>query len=244
MARMQSSTSKTFIDAIIVDPTILNSRERLTAFLESMIYKKYKTVLPSLISSSIQKREWDKLTTLLRRWEWGLDKVQSEEWFESADFKLFCYRLNEVCVSFERIREDLSPEERELLSRVREMLRYDSPEVVKLAKELITIAITMRGGILSYTRHLKRWLKSLRRVIILEISEKTNVLSEAKAEIKNRIRNAGWKGKVFVTSLKIATAVALSSVFPTMINWIIDSFLIEMGEEATGIIVGVVIDGR
>ncbi|UCE16101.1 MAG: hypothetical protein JSV12_00310 [Candidatus Bathyarchaeota archaeon] len=241
---MESPTSKPLIGVIIVDPTVLNTRERLFAFLESMIYRKHIAILPSLISSSIQKGDWNELTSVLRKWEWNLDRSKSEEWFESSDFKRLCRQLDEVCVSFERIREDLSPEERELLSRVREMLRYDSPEVVKLAKELITIAITTRGGIVSYTRHLKRWLKSLRRVIILEISEKINMLSETKAEIKDKIRNAGWKGTIFVTSLEITTAVALASVFPPLINWIVDSFLIEMGEKATELIVGVVIDGR
>lgn len=33
--------------SIVVDPSVLNTRGRLTAFLESMIYKKYPAILPS-----------------------------------------------------------------------------------------------------------------------------------------------------------------------------------------------------
>lgn len=103
------------MSSIVVDPTVLNTRERLTAFLESMIYKKYLTILPSLVSSSIQKSEWDELISLLRGWEWNLDRAKSEEWFRSPDFKRLCRQLDEVCVSFGRVREELSEEEKKLL---------------------------------------------------------------------------------------------------------------------------------
>ena len=239
---MKSSTSKSkpLIDAIIVDPTVLNTRERLTAFLESMLCKKYVTFLPSLVFSSIQKGEWDELISLLRGWEWNLDRAKSEEWFKSSDFKHKCRRLTKVCISFEKTREELSNEETELLLRVEKIIGYESPRIVELAKELITIAITKKGGIVSYTRHLKRWLKSLRKVLILEISEKTDALSAAKAEIKDVFRNAGWEGRFFVTYLNIVTALALASVLPTIINWVIDTILTTVGEQA---IVGVITNG-
>ena len=237
---MRSSISKPLIGAIIVDPTVLNTRERLTAFLESMIYKKYVAFLPSLVSLSIQKEEWNELTNLLRGWEWNLDRAESEEWFKSSDFKRKCRRLTEVCVSFERAREELTKKERTLLLKVEKIIGYESPRIIELAKELITIAITKKGGIVSYTRHLRRWLKKFRRVVIFEISEKTDALSAAKAEIKNGIRNAGWGGRIFVTFLNITTALALASVLPTFINWAIDIILAEMGEAA---IVGVITNG-
>jgi len=228
------------MSSVVVDPTVLNTRERLTTFLESMICKKYLTILPSFISSSIQKREWDELVRLLRVWEWNLDRAQSEEWFRSADFKRLCHQLNEICVSFERVREELSPEDKELLSKVLEIIGYDSPKVVELAKELIMIAMTKKGGIISYTRHLRRWLKSLRRVLILEISEKTDALSAAKAEVKKRIRKTGRKGRIFVTFVNLTVAVALTTVLPPMINQVMDTIITELGEE---VIVCVVTDG-
>ena len=226
--------------SIVVDPTVLNTRRRLTAFLESMICKKYVTFLPSLIFSLIQKEEWDELASLLRRWEWNLNKARSEEWFKSNDFKNLCRQLTEVCASFERAREELSPEETELLLRVQRIIGYESPRIVELAKELITIAITKRGGIVSYTRHLKRWLKEFRRVMIFEITEKTDALSRAKTEIKNMIRNAGWKRRIFVTFLSITTGVALNSVFAPVMVWFLAEVLSELGEE---VIVAVVTNG-
>ena len=205
---MKSSTSKSLMGAIIVDPTVLNTRERLTAFLESMICKKYLTIIPSPISSSIGRERWDELVSLLREWEWNLGRAQSEKWFRSTDFKNLCRQLSKVCVSFKRVKEELSPEEKELLLRVQEIIGFESPRIVELAKELITIAITTKGGIFSYTRHLKRWLNEFRRVMIFEITEKTDALSRAKVEIKNRIRDAGWKRRIFVTFLSI------TSVYP------------------------------
>ena len=238
---MENLSSKyTALSAIVVDLTVLNTRQRLTAFLESMVYKKYVTFLPSLVSSLIQMEEWNELVSLLRGWEWNLDKARFEEWTTSTDFKNLCRQLSEVCISFEKVREELGPEERELLLRVQEMIGYESPRMVELAKELITIAITKRGGIVSYTRHLKRWLKEFRRVMIFEITEKTDALSRAKGEIKDMIRHAGWRGRIFVTFLKIATALALTSVLPTIINWAIDTILTELGEE---VIVGVMTNG-
>jgi hypothetical protein len=237
---MKGPTSKPIIGAIVVDPTVLNTRERLTVFLESMVYKKHVAFLPPLIFSLIQKEEWNELVSLLRRWEWNVDKARSEEWFKSNDFKNLCRRLSEVCVSFEKVREELSPDERELLSRVRQIIGYESPEIIELAKELIEIAITTRGGIVSYTRHLKRWLKSLRGVLILEISEKADAFSAAKAEIKDIFRNAGWEGRIFVTFLNIAAALALASVLPTIFNWVIDTILTTVGEQA---VVGVITNG-
>lgn len=98
---MRSSISKPFIGAIVIDPTVLNTRERLTAFLESMIYKKYVAFLPSLVSLSIQKEEWNELTNLLRGWEWNLDRAESEEWFRSSDACMpsicFGIDLEKVC---------------------------------------------------------------------------------------------------------------------------------------------------
>lgn len=237
---MLNSTSKRTIGVVAVDPTILNTRERLTAFLESMICKEGTVFLPSLISSFIQKRKWDELVGLLRGWEWNLDKSKSERWFESRDFKSLCHRLNAVCLSFERIREELGAEERELLSRVLDTIGYESPSLIELAKELLAIAVTKKGRIVSYTRHLKRWLKSLRKVLILEISEKTNALAQVKADIKSRIRRAGWKGRVFVTSLTMITALALVWALPPLVNWALDTVIAELGE---GIIVGVITNG-
>ena len=230
----------TALNAIVVDPTVLNTRERLTAFLKSMICKKYLTVLPSLISSSIEKEKWDELVSLLREWEWNLGRAQSEEWFKSTDFKKLCRQLRELCLPFERVREELSPEERKLLLRVQEIIGYESPRLVELAKELITIAITKKAGIVSYTRHLKRWLKEFRRVMILEITEKTDTLSRVKTEIKNRIRIAGWERRIFVTLLSITTGVALNSVLAPVMVWLLAEILSELGEE---VIVAIVTNG-
>ncbi len=226
--------------SIILDPTVLNTKERLTSFIESRINEEYQIFLPSLISGFIQNEKWDDLVSLLRGWEWNLARSKSEEWFRSSNFKNLCIRINEVCISFEKVREELSSEEKELLSLILEIIKYDSPKLVELAKELITIAITKKAGIFSYTRHLKRWLMSLRRVVILDISERTNVLSEAKADIKYRIRNTRWWGKVFVIFLNITTALALTSIFPTAFNWAIGTTLAELGEH---LIVGLVTDG-
>lgn len=237
---MKSSTSKFLVGTIVVDPTVLNTRERLTAFLESMICKKYLTVIPSPISSLIGRERWDELISLLREWEWNLGRAQYERWFRSTDFKNLCRQLSEVCVSSERVKEELSPEEKELLLRVQELIGFESPRIVELAKELITIAITTKGGIFSYTRHLKRWLKELRRVMIFEITEKTDALSRAKAEIKNRIRNARWKRRIFVTFLSITSGVVLGSALAPLMIWILAEILSELGEE---IIVAVVTNG-
>ena len=228
------------ISSIVVDPTVLNTRRRLTTFLESMVCKKYVTFLPSLIFSLIQKEEWNELVSLLRKWEWNLEKARFEEWSKSTDFKNLCRQLSEVCVSFERVREELSPEERELFSRVQEIIGYESPEIVELAKELIEIALTKKGGIVSYTRHLKTWLKEFRRVMVFEITEKTDALSRAKTEIKNRIRKAGWKKRIFVTFLSLTTGVALNSVFAPLMIWFLAEVLSELGEE---VIVAVVTNG-
>ena len=238
---MESLTLKPLIGAIVVDPTVLNTRERLTAFLGSMIYRKYLAFLPSLVSSSIQLGEWDELVSLLREWEWNLDRSKSEEWFKSSDFKRLSRRLKEVCVSFEETKEELSREERDLLLKVLDIIRYDSPRVVELARELITAAITKKGAIISYTRHPKKWLKKLRRVLIFEISEKTDMLSEVKAEIKKRLRNSGWKGGIFVTLLNMATGLALTSVLPLGLHWVLASILSDLGED---VIIGVMINGR
>jgi len=237
---MASFRRRSSMDVLIVDPTTLNTRERLMSFLESLVYKRYTTFLPSLMSSSIQKEEWDELANLLRAWEWNLSQPQAEEWFKSSDFKNLCRRLNEVCISFEKAKEDLNDEERMLLSRALKALGRASPKIVELAKELVIVAITKKGGILSYTRHLKRWLKSLKGILILEISEKTDALSRAKEELKNRIHAAGWRGRIFVTFLNIITAVTLASILPPVINWVVDTIVTELGEE---VIVGLVTNG-
>lgn len=230
-----------FPSSIIIDPTVLNTRKRLSTFLESVIYNDYLTVLPSFISSLIQREKWDKLVNLLREWEWNLDRTESEEWFSSADFKHFCRQLDKVSVSFDKVMEELSSEEKELSSKILKFFRHDSPQVVRLAKELITVAIIKKGGIISFSRHLRKWLKSLRRVLILEISEKTNVLSAIKAEIKSRLSHAGWRGRVFITILNITTALALAKVFPMISDWTINTILTELGEE---VIVGIITNGH
>lgn len=226
------ASSEIHISSLTIDPTVLNTRKRLTVFLDRMIHKKYTIFLPSLISTFIKKEQWEDLTKILRQWEWNLDRAQSEEWFKSSDFKNYCRQLGEVCLTLEGIREKLSPEEREQLSKIFSIIRYESPRIVEIAKELVAVSIIKRGGIVSYTRHLKRWLKNLRRVLIIEISEKTNAVSVAKAEIRERFSQAGWKGRLFVTFLSVTTALALSGVLPPLINKALDVILAELAEEA------------
>lgn len=235
-----SKSEKPSISSIVLDPTVLNTRERLTAFIESMIYKEYETILPSIISSLIQEEEWNQLVSILRGWEWNLDRTLSEEWFESADFKNLCRHLREVCISPERVRQKLSPEERDLLLKAEELTKHESAEIVGLARELITIAVTKKAGIVSYTRHLKRWLKKFRRVIIFEITEKTDALSRAKAQIRDGIRGAGWKGRIFVIFLSVTVGVALENALPAVIVWLLAEIFKELGEE---VIVGLITDG-
>ncbi len=67
--------------------------------------------------------------------------------------------------------------------------------IVKDAQELVTIATTKQAGIVSFTRHLKRWLKSLRGVLIMEISERTNAIAAVKADIKKRFHNSKSEGR-------------------------------------------------
>jgi hypothetical protein len=228
-------------NAIIVDPTVLNTRERLKVFLESMIFKSYTSFLPSAIGSLIKEGNWNDLIALLRQWEWTLDRRKSEEWFGSPDFKVLCKRLVEVCVSFENIKEELSPVERDTLSVVHAILGSESPIIVDLAKELVEAAITKRASIFSYTRHVKRWLKSLRRVIILEISEKTDVLAQAKKGIKTRLRNAGWRGSIYVLLLNISTGLVLTSALPPTLSPYIASILTDIGED---VVVVVMMNGK
>lgn len=237
---MESLARRNQTKAVVVDPTILNTRERLKVFLESMIFKEYSSFLPSAISSLIKEGKWDELVALLRQWEWNLDSRKSEEWFNSYDFKDLCKQLNEVCISYENIEEELSQSERKTLSIVRDILGPESPILVDLAKELVTIATTKQAGIVSFTRHLKRWLKSLRGVLILEISEKTSAISAAKADIKKRFRDAKRKGKVFVTFLSIVATVALTGVLPSGFNWVLGTILTSLGEK---VIVGLIING-
>lgn len=232
---------KKSVRRIAVDPTVLNTRDRLMSFLESMMSHRYVCFLPSSISLLIEKEEWNKLIDLLRSWEWNLERKLSEEWFVSDNFRNFCLRLNELCFSFEDIKKDLSPEEKELLQKIEAIIKPESPDVIKLAEELLTIAIVKNGGILSYTKHLKRWLKSLRRVMILEVSERTEIFSLVKREIKSRIHSAGFKGRIFITFLNITVAVALTYVLPTIFHELIDIALTEIGEE---IIVGVITNGH
>lgn len=228
------------IKAIVVDPTVLNTRERFRVFLESLIFKEYSSFLPSSISSLIREERWDELVDLLRKWEWNLDIRKTDKWFSSDEFKDLCRKLEEVCISSDEIREELSPEERRMLSILRDILGLESPILVDLAKELVTIAITKQAGIISFTRHLRRWLKSLRGILILEISEKTDMLSQAKEGIKMKLKKAGWKGHIYITFLEIIPSLALKSILPSMIHWTVDFALQKMSSK---FIVSVTVDG-
>lgn len=227
-------------NAVVVDPTVLNTKERLRVFLESMIFKDYTSFLPSAISSLIREENWDELVTLLRQWEWTLDRKRSDEWFSSSEFKDLCRRLDKVSISFESLRNELSQDQRKTLSIVRDILGPDSPTIVDLAKELVMIATTKQAGIVSFTRHLKRWLKSLRGVLVLEISEKTGAISSAKVDIKKRFRSLKLKGRVFVTFLTIAPALVLTAALPPGFNAILGTILTSLGEK---LIVGLIING-
>jgi len=226
--------------AVVIDPTVLNTKERLGAFLESMIFKDHTSFLPSAISSLIREENWDQLVTLLRQWEWTLDREESNEWFSSSEFKDLCRRLCEVSISFENVREELSQDQRKTLSIVRDILGPESPEIVDLAKELVTIATTKQAGIVSFTRHLKRWLKSLRGVLIMEISERTDTIAAAKADIKKRFHNLKSKGRLFVTFLRLVPALALTAAIPLGFNMFLGVILASLGE---ALIVGLIIDG-
>lgn len=230
-------------NSIVVDPTVLNTRRRLNSFLESLLYKRYVAFLPSSLSSLIQMENWKELIILLRRWEWNLDKSRFEEWFDSREFRDSCHRLSEVCVSFERVSNQLTEEERTILSRVQRVLGQESPRIVELAKELVTIATTKNAGIISFSRHIKRWLKNLRRTLIIEITEKTGTFSKAKKAIKDKLKNYGLKGKVFVFFLSVAIGIALENlvtVIPVTIALLLKEFLKESGEE---VIVAVLTNG-
>lgn len=226
--------------AVVVDPTVLNTKERLKVFLGSLIFKDYTSFLPSAISSLIREESWDELVTLLKQWEWTLDRRKSDEWFGSSEFKDLCRRLDEVSTSFEKVREELSQDQRKTLSIVRDILGPESPTIVDMAKELVAIATTKQAGIVSFTRHLKRWLKSLRGVLILEISEKTGAISTAKADIKNRFHILKLRGRVFVTFLTLAPALVLTAALPPGFNAILGTILTSLGEK---LIVGLIING-
>jgi len=226
--------------AVVVDPTVLNTKERLGAFLESMIFTDYESLLPSAISSLIREESWDELVTLLRQWEWTLDRRKSDEWFSSSEFKDLCRRLGEVSTSFKNVREELGQDQRKTLSIVRDILGTESPEIVDLAKELVTTATTKQAGIVSFTRHLKRWLKSLRGVLIMEISEKTNAIAAAKADIKKRFHSLKSEGRLFVTFLRLVPALALTAAIPLGFNVFLGTILASLGET---LIVGLIING-
>jgi len=76
--------------------------------------------------------------------------------------------------------------------------------------------------------------------MIFEISEKTNAISRAKADIKNRIRNAGWRRRIFVFFLSITSGVILGSALAPVMILILAEILSELGEE---VIVAVVTNG-
>ena len=135
-------------EVVIVDPSILNTRERLRVFLESLIFEKYVCFLPSLIDSLIKEERWKELVDVLRRWEWNLDRRKSDKWFASSEFKDFCRKLSAVCVSFEIIEKELTEDEKKTLSIVRYILGSESPTLIDLAKELVEIAITKEAGLL------------------------------------------------------------------------------------------------
>jgi len=237
---MRTPTPRIGIKSIVLDPTVLNTENRLTSFLKSEIYEDYIVFLPNSIKSLIFEENWNELIGLLRPWEWNLNKEEKEKWFETNNFKEACKELLGVCASFGED-ERLGTVEKETASIVRGILGEGSPKEIDVAKELVVIATTKQAGILSFAQHPRRWLKSLRAVVILEITEKTNSLSAAKAKIKKKLRDGGLKTKIYVWIFQIVnTLVLFPALIPAQLGPELSRLLSFLGQKA---LMGLVIDG-
>ena len=222
---------------ISLDPTVFNSRHRLSSLLESRLIQERKLVIPTLINSLIVDQKWEELSSLLRRWEWNASRPRLREWHASADFKRKCKTLVEVCLPYNQIMRELSREEEELLSKVSSALKTESPRVVEIAKEIVRGAVIKKAPHFSYTKHARRWFKELRNVLIMEISDATNSASKAKKGIKLEIERAGWKGYVTVFFFELVADSALATVIPPPIGPMLAGF------SAGSFVVGVLADG-
>jgi hypothetical protein len=221
---------------IIVDPTVLNDAEKLRSFLKSMLHKEYKIAISSDIYFSIKNGEWDELSKLLRNWQWNTGKEELLEWHRSQEFRALCEDFVSLVLPCSYVLEDLNDEEKRILKEVSEIIEPGSPRVVKIVKEFIKTSVVKRFPILSYTKHARRWFKSCKNVIIMEITDAKNSVSQAKENIKRRVEEAGWNGFIFVSIFGLVAGVVLESVLPQPFGKIIGT--------SGGLVVGVIANGK
>jgi hypothetical protein len=223
---------------IVVDSTVFNDAERLRSFLKSVLTKEYKIAIASDIYFGIKNGKWDELSELLINWEWNVKKEKLVIWHKSQEFRALCKDVIGLVVPCASVLEKLNDDERDILQRVSRIVEPNSPRMVRIAKEFVLTSVVKKFPILSYTKHAKRWFKSCKNVIIMEIADAKNSVSRAKRDIKRKVEEAGWYGYVGLFIFGLVADRALESALPPPIGALI-------GNAAAGsFIIGVLANGK
>jgi hypothetical protein len=235
-ARLRDEFWDTINRGIVIDPTVFNAAERLRLIPE-VLAREYRVGISSDIYFMVEGEEWEDLSEVLRNWEWNRRRQELAEWHHSRKFKAMCGEVLSRVVPCSSLLQDLNEEEKKRKQKF-ESTVWGSPRIVEIAKELVKISTVKSSPVLSFTRHAKRWFKTCRNVLILDIADAWNSTSEAKKRLKKRVTEAGWEGYLVVFFFGLTTDKILESLLPPPVGSII-------GFTSGGsFVVGVLADGE
>lgn len=236
--KLPKKFTNTLYEGIIVDPTVFNDAERLRVFLRSKLSEDYTVAIASEIYFTIADELWEDLSALLSSWEWNVKRDKLTEWHKSPEFHDLCKEVIGLVIPCGQIMEEISNEERQLQQQVSKTIEQGSPRIVDIVKEFITTSIVKKFPVLSFTRHARRWFKTCKNVVIVEISDAKNSVSKAKRGIKMRVDRAGWRGYIFLFIFSLVADRLLETALPQPVGAVI-------GKTSAGsFLIGVLADGK
>ena len=201
---------------LIIDPSFFAHTKASSILFESELSYEYCIIIPTQIYNAVLKRDSETFISILGRWEqivpYGLERV----WSEIVNISPSILENTIPCA---KILEELSPEQRSIYIKIDKILQmpqrsYDHPCFV-MAKEIIETAC-VSSLVVSISERAKRWYDGLSGTIVKRVEE-NDKLMKAKEEIRNKMKQAGWKGTVLIWLCKHVPITFLGDVIDTVL---------------------------
>lgn len=202
------------LSLLVVDPSVFNFRGRLRSFILSGLLERYKVYIPSLIYELMGSESWEKVTDILRGWEtFNMLKPRIASWHGTDEFKELILMVYEKTEPISSLLSELSQEERVRLEFFSEIIKTESPDSIRIVKELLKAAFVKGVKVLSYSSNILRWLRDIPGVALYFLGRGRNRLHNWKVNIKRSVDRAGWKGQIFVWVVGVVAGSAVEAAF-------------------------------
>lgn len=190
---------------LILDPSFFAHRGALSNFFKSGLSKQYRVIVPTAIHKAIRIKSYEEFMGIVGVWEATYRELE-DVWSEILDLQA---QIIQTFIPCKRVLEELSEEKREALYKIEKVVsipeyRYQTRSLaaIETAKEIV-VTSCVASLILSISDKAKNWYNRLNGMVVKK-TEKNRTMMKIKEEYREKMRAAGWKGRILIWLAKHA----------------------------------------